>query len=73
MVRICSALEVCGVARVALGRHRLEFAIRHSLVAGIAVDGGVRSGQRETIIVLLNLLHRDLPSPNRVALFAVRA
>ncbi len=33
----------------------------------------MRSSQREAIIVLLHLLDRDLPSANRMALFAIRS
>jgi len=60
------------MAGVALRGHRLEFAGGPSLVAGIAVHRGVRSGQREAVVMLLNLPNRDLPTTNRVALFAVR-
>ena len=61
------------VARIARGRHRLEFAVRASFVAGVAVDRGVGTRQREPVVVLLNIFNRDLPSPHRVALFAARA
>lgn len=40
-------------------------------MARVAVYGGVRSGQREAIVVLLHLLYGNLPSPHRVALFAI--
>lgn len=59
------------MAGIALRRHRLELAARGSLVTGIAVYGRMRSGQREAIIVLLHLLHRDLPSTEGVALLAI--
>ena len=42
-------------------------------MAGVAINGGMRAGQRKTTIVLLYLLHRNLPSTNRVALLAVRS
>ena len=73
VIRIGRARIVRLMAREARGRHRLEFAIGAAFVAGIAVNGSVGAGQREPIIVLLHVLDRDLPSPYRVALFAVRA
>ena len=67
----------CGViflvAGIALRRHRLEAAIRAILVAGIAIDGSVSSRQRESIVVLLNIFIRDLPSSDGVTLFAIGA
>ena len=42
-------------------------------MAGIAVDCGVRSGEREAVIVLLDIADGDLPSTYCVALFAVRS
>ncbi len=68
---IIRRLEVGRMARVALCRHRLELAGRSALVAGIAIDRRMRSGQREAVVVLLHLRHRDLPSAHRVALLAV--
>ena len=72
VIRIARTLEVCRVARIAVRRHGLELAVGRPLVAGIAVDCRVGSGQRKTVIVLLHLLNRDLPSPYCVALLAVR-
>jgi hypothetical protein len=54
-------------------RHPLECAGGAVFVASIAVDGGVGAGQRESIVVLLNVFNRDLPSPHCVALLAVGA
>ena len=71
VVRICGSLEVRLVAGIALRRHGRELAVSRAFVTGIAVHCRVRSSQREAIVVLLNLLDRDLPSLNRVALFAV--
>jgi hypothetical protein len=42
-------------------------------VAGIAVDGCVGTGQRETIVMLLHIFNRDAPSADGVALLAIRA
>ena len=58
---------------IALGRHGLKLAASGSFVARVAVHGGVRSGKRKAIVMLLDLLHADLPSLNRVALLAVRS
>ena len=58
---------------VALRRHCLELAAGCALVAGIAIDGCVGSGQREAVVVLLHLLNRNLPSADGVALLAVGA
>ena len=40
-------------------------------MAGITVDGGVGAGQREAVVVLLDIFDRNLPSPNCMALLAV--
>ena len=72
VIGVCGRLKVLEVTRGAGRRHRLEVASCAALVTSHAIYSGVRSRQREAIIVLLDLLHRDLPSPNRVALFAVR-
>src|SRR5579864_810745 len=69
----CGRFEVRGVAGIARCGHRLEFAGGPSFVAGIAVHRGVRSSQREAVVMLLNLLNGDLPSTDGVALLAVRA
>jgi len=71
VVGIRGPLEIRRVAGITLRRHRREFAVGGSLVAGIAVHRRVRSGEREAIVVLLNLLDRDLPSSDRVALLAI--
>jgi len=68
----CCSLELRLVAGITLRRHRRELAVGRAFVAGIAVHGRVRSGQREAVVVLLYLLNRDLPSSDRMALFAVR-
>ena len=65
--------EIRRVARIALRGHRLKLAIGRALMAGVAVDCGVRPGQREPVIVLLDLLNRNLPAAHRVALLAIRS
>src|ERR1700758_901749 len=72
MVRILGRFKVREVARVARRRHDLEFAVRPALMAGGAIDGSMSARQWESIVVLLHILDRNLPSSNRVTLFAVR-
>jgi len=71
VIGICGFLEIRLVAGITLRRHRRELAGGRAFVARIAVHGRVRSGEWEAIVVFLHLLHRDLPSPDCVALFAV--
>lgn len=73
MIRIARALVIRCMAGIAIRRHGLELAGRSALMAGIAIDRGVRPGQRKAIVMLLHLLDRNRPSPHRVALFAIRA
>jgi hypothetical protein len=40
-------------------------------MAGVAIHGRVRAGQRKAIIVLLQLPYGHLPSPDGMALLAV--
>ena len=42
-------------------------------MAVVALDGGVSTQQRKSILVILYLLNRDIPALHRVALGAVRA
>jgi len=71
VVGICGSLEIRRMAGITLRRHRRELAVGRAFVARIAVHGRMRASEREAIVVLLNLLDRDLPSLDRVALFAV--
>ena len=73
VIWIAGFLKIGSVARNAIRGHRLEFAVRGALMARVAVDGGMSPGQREAIIMLLDLLNRDLPSAHGVALLAVCA
>ena len=57
VIWISGGVEVCRVARNALGRHRLKLAVGSPFVAGIAVDGSVSAGQGKTVVVLLDLLY----------------
>ena len=69
MTRPRSSLIVLGVAGIALRRHRAEVAERSILVAGITIHRGVRAYQRKPVLVLLDLLDRNLPTSYGVALF----
>ncbi len=40
-------------------------------MTGVAVYGGVRAGQREAVVVLVDIFNGNLPAPNCVALLAV--
>lgn len=71
MAGIRGGFEICGVAGVALRRHRLKLAAGGAFMAGVAVYGRMCSSQRETVVVLLDLLHAHLPASDCVALFAV--
>lgn len=73
VVRIDGRSEVRLVAGETLGRHGLEPTVGATLVTSIAVDSGVSAGQRETVVVVLDVLVRDLPSAHRVTLFAIGA
>ena len=73
VVRVTGRFEVGDVTRVALRRQCLKLAAGCSLVTGVAIQGGMSPGQRKAVVVLLHLLHRDLPSTNGVAPFAVRS
>ena len=42
-------------------------------MASLAVYGGVSTSQGEAIVVLFHVFDRDLPSPYRVTLLAIRA
>jgi len=71
VVRIYGRLKVGGVARVALSGEPHELAAGRAFVAGVTIDGGVGTGEREAIVVLLNVFDRNLPSADGVARFAV--
>jgi len=71
VVGIGGSVVVGLMAGVALDRHRLKLAVGGILVAGVAIHRGVSSGEREAVVVILDLLYRNVPSPHRVALLAV--
>src|SRR5579885_1965808 len=59
----------------ALGRKPLavELADGSGFVAGIAISYGMRSDQRETVLMFIDVVHGDLPSRDFVADVALRA
>lgn len=71
VVRTRCRLKVGVVTRRTSRRHRLELAIGGAFVAGIAVHRRMGAGQLEAVVVLLDLLNRDLPSTDRMTLLAV--
>jgi hypothetical protein len=66
-------LKILGVARIALRRESLELACCRALVARGAIQSCMRADQGKTVLVLVNLLHRDLPPLYAMALFAGRS
>src|ERR1700726_2914820 len=73
VVRISALLEICRVTGKTLYGHRLKFTLGCAFVAGVACDGRMGSCQRKAVIMLLDLLHRNLPSADRVALLPIRS
>lgn len=59
------------MAGVALRRQPDILAARRAFMARIAIHCGVRSGQRKSIVMLLDLSDRNLPALHGVALLAV--
>jgi len=72
VVRVGGFLKIRQVTRIASRRQSQILANRRALVAVIALHRGVRAQQRKTILVVLQLLNRDIPSLHRMALRAVR-
>lgn len=68
MTRTGCPLIVLGMAGIALRRHGAEVTERAILVAGVTIQCGVRTHQRKTVQVLLDLLDGDLPAPHGVTL-----
>jgi len=66
-------LKVLRVTRIALCRESLELTHRRARVARGTIQGRMRTHQGKAILVLVDLLHRDLPSLYGVALIASRA
>jgi hypothetical protein len=70
VIGIGRLLEIAGVAGNTGGRKSRELAHRLALVAIGALQRGVRSEQREAVLVRLDLLRVQVPTIHGVALFA---
>ena len=66
-------LQVLLVTGNTVGRKPLELADRRALMTIFALHGRMGSEQREAVLVVLYLLHGDIPALHGVALCAVRA
>jgi len=66
-------LVVLQVTRGTGGREPLELADRRTLVTILTLHRRMRPQQREPVLVILYLLHGDIPALHRVALRAIRA
>lgn len=73
MVGPVRSLEIFRVTRVASGRESLELPHSRTLMTRVAIERRMCPHQREAVLVVLDLLYRDLPSLHRVALLAVGA
>lgn len=69
--RIGRAVEILLVTADAIGGHRGELAERSVLMTVLASRGGMCPGQREAVVVHVDLGDGNFPSPDRVAVFAV--
>jgi hypothetical protein len=65
--------KVSLMARVTGGGKSLELPDRSALVAGSAIQRGMRPDQREAVDVLVDLLDGNVPSLDGMALLTVRA
>jgi len=70
VVGIRGLLELCRMTAEAIGGEPLELPHRRILVAAVALQKRVRPHQRETVEVLLDVLHRNAPAPYVVAILA---
>jgi len=70
--RICGPLPIFQMAGIALRRQSVENSRRGPFMALLARHGCMRAEQREAVLVILDLLWRDVPALHRVTLFAVR-
>ena len=73
MVRILGILKILQVAGRANRGKPLELSDCSAFVALLALHRGVSSQQRETILVILNLLDGDIPAEHRVTPRAIRS
>ena len=66
MVRVNRGLEVFRVARIALGRESLKLSRGGACVARFAINRGVRTDQRKTILMVAYGLDGNHPTLDRV-------
>lgn len=66
-------LEILRVAGIAVSRKPHESSGGRLLVTGLAFEHSVCCYQRKSVLVLLYLLNRDMPTLHRVAVLAVRS
>ena len=66
-------LEISRVTGDTSGGKPLELPDRRALMTVFALQGCVRSQQREAVLVILDLLHGDIPALNGVTLRTIRA
>lgn len=66
-------LVLLGVAGITLGRQTLKLSGGRPLVTCGAIEGRVGAQQRKAVLVLVDLLRRNLPALYAVALLAVRS
>ena len=71
--RICSVLPIFQVAGITGGAQPEKHPRRGLLVALIALHGGVSAQQWKPVLMIADLLHRDIPALHGVALRTVRA
>ena len=64
-------LKVRGMAGDTFGGEAGELAVGGLLMARLTADGGVRPEKRETILVLLDVVDRDLPAFDRMTVLAL--
>ena len=65
-------LQILLVTRDACGGEPLELADCRALMTIVALHGRVRSKQRKTVLVILHLLHGNIPALHRVTLRTIR-
>lgn len=73
VVGIFGSIEVGLMAGEARDRHCLKLTLACCLVACVAIHRRMSPGEREPVVVILDLLHRNLPASHGVALLAVGA
>src|SRR5690242_16504695 len=73
MVGVGCLLEIACVAGIALRRDSLGLADGCARVTVVALQGSVGADQRESVLVVLNVLNGDVPTLDGVALLATGA